>query len=42
LKEKLSIGILLLMISIWIRRDNILIVLVVFGWLVSNRKLSAL
>src|SRR5258708_37799360 len=25
LKEKLSIGILLLMISIWIRRDNILI-----------------
>jgi len=28
LKEKLSIGILLLMISIWIRTDNILIVLV--------------
>ncbi len=42
LKEKLSIGILLLMISIWIRTDNILIVLVVFGWLVWNRKLSTL
>jgi len=42
LREKLFVGILLLMISIWIRTDNIVIGLVLFGWLVWNRKLSGL
>ena len=42
LREKLFVGILLLMISIWIRTDNIVIVLVLFGWLVWDRKLSGL
>ena len=42
LREKLFVGILLLMISIWIRTDNIVIVLVLFGWLVWGRKLSGL
>jgi len=42
LREKFFVGILLLMISIWIRTDNVLIVLVLLGGLVWNRKLGGL
>ncbi|PYV83972.1 MAG: hypothetical protein DMG93_06700 [Acidobacteria bacterium] len=38
LKEKLAPGILLLMISIWVRTDNVLFVLAVLGWLVWSHK----
>jgi hypothetical protein len=41
LKDKLFAGILLLMVSIWIRTDNVLFVLAMLVWLVLNRKLSS-
>lgn len=40
LKEKLLPGILLLMISIWVRTDNVLFVLAMLAWLVWNHKLT--
>jgi hypothetical protein len=40
LREKLFVGILLLMVSIWMRTDNLLVVLAVLVWLVWNQKLS--
>jgi hypothetical protein len=42
LKDKLLAGILLLMLSIFVRTDNILIVAIVLGWLAWNGKVSAL
>jgi hypothetical protein len=40
LREKLFGGILLLMLSIWMRTDNLLIAVATLGWLAWNRKLS--
>jgi hypothetical protein len=42
LRERFLAGILLLMVSIWIRTDNVLIVVAVLAWLVLSRKLSGL
>ena len=39
-REKLFAGILLLMISIWIRTDNLLLVLILLAWLAWGRKLG--
>ena len=40
LKDRLLLGIVLLMVSIWIRTDNVLVALTMLGWLVWNRKLA--
>ncbi len=40
LRKKLFAGVLLLMVSVWIRTDNVLIVLVVLGWLAWNQQLK--
>ena len=40
LKDRMLPGILLLMISVWIRTDNVLFVFAMLGWLVWKRKLS--
>jgi hypothetical protein len=41
-KEKLFPGILLLMVSVWIRTDNILVILAVLGWLVWGHQIGKL
>lgn len=37
--NRLSLGLLLLLLSVWVRTDNVLLVLVVIGWLVWNGSL---
>ena len=41
LRGRLLVGTLLLMISVWIRTDNVLVLLAVLTWLVWGRKLKA-
>jgi hypothetical protein len=41
-RQKLLAGILLLMLSIWVRTDNVIFALIVLGWLVLEHKLSVL
>jgi hypothetical protein len=40
IKERLFVGLLLLLTSIWVRTDNVLFVLAILAWLMLTRKLS--
>jgi len=40
LRNRLLAGIALLMISVWVRTDNVLLVLAMLGWLLWNRKIA--
>lgn len=40
LKEKLFVGILLMMVSIWVRTDNLVLVITLLAWLICTHKLG--
>jgi len=41
-RDRFHAGVALMILSVWVRTDNVLLVIAVLGWLVWERKLSAL
>ncbi len=39
IRDKVFVGILLLLCSVWVRTDNVILVLLLVGWLVRNKRL---
>jgi len=42
MRDRFHAGVALMILSVWVRTDNVLLVIAVLGWLVWKRKLSAL